>query len=99
MIKKEKKEKKKKDKDAPKRPMSAFFCYQKSRRDNLKKESPKLSNTELISKMAEEWKKLGDAAKAPYVKMAKEEKEKYDKAKAAYDAKKKKPEKKSPDKK
>ena len=28
----------KKDKDAPKKPMPPFFCYQKSRRENLKKE-------------------------------------------------------------
>jgi hypothetical protein len=47
--KKEKKHRKHKDKDAPKRPMSAFFCYQKARREALKKEQPKLSNTEIVS--------------------------------------------------
>ena len=45
----EKKEKKKKDKNAPKRPITAFFAYIKGRRENLKKEQPKLSNTELVS--------------------------------------------------
>jgi hypothetical protein len=45
----EKKHRKHKDKDAPKRPMSAFFCYQKARREALKKEQPKLSNTEIVS--------------------------------------------------
>lgn len=41
--------KKTKDKDAPKRAMSAFFCYQKSRREPLQKESPKLDNKQLVS--------------------------------------------------
>lgn len=37
----EKKEKRqKKHKDAPKKPMSAFFCYQQARREALKKEAP-----------------------------------------------------------
>ena len=38
----------KKDKDAPKKPMPPFFCYQKSRRENLKKEKPDADNTQLI---------------------------------------------------
>ena len=38
----------KKDKDAPKKPMPPFFCYQKSRRDNLKVEMPNADNTQLI---------------------------------------------------
>ena len=41
--------KKEKDKDAPKKPIGAFFCYQKSRREGLKKEDPKLTNKEIIS--------------------------------------------------
>ena len=47
--KKDKKQKKHKDKDAPKRPMTAFFCYLKARRDLLKKEKPNLPNTEIVS--------------------------------------------------
>lgn len=39
----------KKDKDAPKRALTAFFCYLKARRESLKKEQPKLSNTEIVS--------------------------------------------------
>ena len=38
----------KKDKDAPKKPMPPFFCYQKGRRDNLKAENPTADNTQLI---------------------------------------------------
>jgi len=38
----------KKDKDAPKKPMPPFFCYQAARREGLKKENPTAGNTELI---------------------------------------------------
>lgn len=38
----------KKDKDAPKKPMSPFFCYQGVRRAALKAEQPTLNNTEII---------------------------------------------------
>lgn len=38
----------KKDKDAPKKPMSPFFCYQSIRRPKLKAEQPQLENTQLI---------------------------------------------------
>ncbi len=41
--------KKEKDKNAPKKPISAFFCYQKTRREGLKKEDPKLDNKQLVA--------------------------------------------------
>lgn len=41
--------KKEKDKSAPKKPISAFFCYQKTRREAIKKENPKLNNKEIVS--------------------------------------------------
>lgn len=44
----EKRTRKKKDADAPKKPMSAFFWYQGSRRENLKKEEPNLGHKEVI---------------------------------------------------
>lgn len=47
-IKEGKKRAKKKDKDAPKKPMPPFFCYQKARRSQLKTENPTAVNTDLI---------------------------------------------------
>lgn len=44
-----KKGKKEKDKDAPKKPMGAFFCYQKTRREVLMKENPKLDNKQVVA--------------------------------------------------
>lgn len=38
----------KKDKNAPKKPMSAFFCYQIARRPNLKAEVPDLGHKDII---------------------------------------------------
>lgn len=38
----------KRDKDAPKKPMSPFFCYQAVRRGQLKLEQPTLNNTGII---------------------------------------------------
>ena len=44
----EKKTRKKKDADAPKKPMSAFFWYQQTRRAPLKAERPDLGHKEVI---------------------------------------------------
>jgi len=38
----------KRDKDAPKKPLSPFFCYQAIRRPLLIAEQPTLKNTEII---------------------------------------------------
>lgn len=42
------KKKGKKQPGAPKKPMSAFFCYQQARRENLKKEAPNLDHKDII---------------------------------------------------
>jgi hypothetical protein len=44
----EKKTRKKRDVDAPKKPMSAFFWYQQSRRSILKGEQPEMSHKDTI---------------------------------------------------
>ena len=43
-----KKEKRKKDPNAPKKPMSAFFCFQMARRQGLKDEAPGLNHKDII---------------------------------------------------
>lgn len=43
-----KKEKRKKDPNAPKKPMSAFFCFQMARRNGLKHEAPELNHKDII---------------------------------------------------
>ena len=84
MAKKKKEKKEKKDKNAPKRAISAFFFYQKERREPLKKEKPNLSNKELISTMSNEWNNMSENDK-----IKKEDKKRYEKEKSDYDAKQK----------
>ena len=71
--KKEKKAKAKKDKNAPKRAISAFFFYQKERRETLKKEQTALDNKQLISKMSEEWNNMNDSQRTADSKLAEQE--------------------------
>lgn len=58
----------KKDKNAPKKPMSPFFCYQAVRRATLKAEQPTLNNTDIIKAMTAEWHLLSEEAKEPHRK-------------------------------
>ena len=83
------KKKAKKDKDAPKRPISAYFFYNQERREQLKKEKPELDNKELIKVMSEEWNKLTDAQKKPYVQKAEDDKKRYNQEMEEYNKKKK----------
>ena len=71
------KKRSKKDKNAPKRPISAYFFYNQERRETLKKEKPSLDNKDLIRIMSEEWNKLNDEQKKPYMKKAEEDKKRY----------------------
>lgn len=85
--KKEKKVKAKKDKNAPKKPMSAFFCFQKSRRPHITKEHPEYNNQEIIKAMTAEWKTFNDKDKEPYNQLAVEDKKRYASAMEDYNAK------------
>ena len=86
MAKGKKKDKKaKKDKDAPKKAISAFFFYNKERRPILKKEQPSLDNKQIIKTMSEEWNKLSDEKKKPYIAKAEADKKRYAKEKEEYD--------------
>eukprot|EP00831_Metopus_contortus_P070720 TRINITY_DN6465_c0_g1_i4.p1 TRINITY_DN6465_c0_g1~~TRINITY_DN6465_c0_g1_i4.p1 ORF type:complete len:299 (-),score=71.71 TRINITY_DN6465_c0_g1_i4:22-918(-) len=69
--------------NAPKKPMTAYFYYVKGRRAALKAQQPSLTNTELITRMAEEWKGLSDFEKRTYVEMAQKDKERFGGEKAS----------------
>ena len=86
--KKDKKTKAKKDKDAPKRAISAFFFYNKERRETLKKEQPSLDNKQIIATMSKEWNALSEEKKKPYVEKAEADKKRYEEEKKKYEAKK-----------
>ena len=67
----------KKDKNAPKRPISAYFFYNQERRLTLKKEQPTLDHKDLIRVMSDEWNKLTEEQKRPYIKKAEDDKKRY----------------------
>ncbi|XP_065057793.1 FACT complex subunit SSRP1-like isoform X1 [Rhopilema esculentum] len=79
--------KKKKDPNAPKKPMSGYMIWLNENRENIKKEYPGISITDLSKKAGEKWKELGD--KTEWDEKAKKAKEKYQKDLAAYNAQKK----------
>ena len=75
-----------KDNDAPKRAISAFFFYNKERRETLKKEQPNLDNKQIISTMSKEWNELSEEKKKPYIEKAEADKKRYEEEKKKYDA-------------
>lgn len=60
---KKKKKKSKKDPNAPKRPQSAYFLWFNANREELKKDNPDISITDLSKKAGEVWKQLEDTDK------------------------------------
>jgi len=65
-----------KDPNRPKVPSSAYFLFMADKREEVKKNFPKLGHKELVSKLGETWRKLSDEKKQPYVTTAKQEKSK-----------------------
>lgn len=63
--------------NAPKRPMSAFFLYMKDNRENIIRENPSASFTEIPKIGSTQWKALKAAQKSKYVAMAEKEKQRY----------------------
>ena len=57
---KAKKSKKSKDPNAPKRPSTAFMLFMNASREQIKKDFPGLSITEMSKKGGELWKELKD---------------------------------------
>jgi hypothetical protein len=71
----------KKDRNAPKRPMSAYLCFSVDARAKLKHEHPELKHPELTQAIGTMWDKIPEADKTKYV-------DKSDQLKAEYAAKK-----------
>jgi len=73
-----------KDPNKPKAPSSAYFLFLADKREETKKNFPKLNHKELVSKLGELWNKLSEEEKQPYVEKAKQEKAKWLEAIKAY---------------
>lgn len=81
------KEKKARDKDAPKRPASAYLLFQNEVRKDVKNEHPNMNNQELLNEVSRLWSAVSEKEKEMYVERHEALKSKYDKEKAEYDAK------------
>jgi len=79
----------KKDKNAPKRPRSAFLFFSMDERPRLHKKYPKLKFGPLSKKLGKEWAKVSDEDRRHYDKQAKKDKKRYEEQMVAYDKKKK----------
>lgn len=82
---KPKKSKKSKDSDAPKRPTTAFMMWLNETRDQIKKDNPGISVTDIAKKGGELWKELKDKSK--WEAKANKAKDEYNEAMKEYKAK------------
>ena len=75
--KKKKKKRTKKDKNAPKRPASAYMLWLNSNREKIKAEFPGIKMTDIAKKGGEQWKTVSQEDKAKFEAQALKLKEKY----------------------
>ncbi|CAI2367157.1 unnamed protein product [Moneuplotes crassus] len=68
-------------KSGPKKPMSPFFQFSKSRREQLKQQNPDLSIKEVTMLLAQEWRALTPEAKSQFEELAAKDKERYEREK------------------
>ncbi|CAK9162870.1 unnamed protein product [Ilex paraguariensis] len=81
---KKKKQKKKKDPNAPKRAMSAFMYFSQAERENVRKNSPGISFTEMGRVLGDQWNKLSAEEKEPYEAKARADKKRYESESSSY---------------
>jgi uncharacterized short protein YbdD (DUF466 family) len=81
--------KRKKDPNAPKRSLSAFFCFCNDERQKVKAQHPNLSVGEIAKELGKRWEKCTNKPK--YEAIAAKDKERYEREMAAYKSTGKKP--------
>lgn len=80
----------KKDKDAPKRPLSAYMFFSRDQRERTKAENPTASFGEIGRILGATWKEMSESQKKPYIDMAERDKVRAENEKAEYNSSKKK---------
>lgn len=81
-----KRKRKLKDPNAPKRPPSSYILYQNEIRQQIKKEHPEMTNSELLAFISKQWAEMDESEKARYNNMCAAAKEAYTRDKAKWDA-------------
>jgi len=82
-----------KDPNAPKKPRTAYWFFGEATRIELEEGNPGVRIDTLGSLIHDEWDKLSEEAKAPYVQKAEEDKQRYEDEMDVYDPSRKKPKK------
>jgi len=62
---------------APKKPLSAYFCFMSDRRPKLKAEQPDLDHKDVLKVMGKEWGQLTDKDKEKFTALALKDKQRY----------------------
>ena len=78
------KKKKEKDPNAPRKPISAYFFFQRERREILKNEKPDFENRQIVALMRVEWMRMSNDEKKVYVDKSEEDKKRYEREIAIY---------------
>lgn len=66
-----------KDPKAPKRPVSAFLCFSKARRPEVKKQGPHMSTTQISAVLARMWREAPEEERQKYVNLDLKDRERY----------------------
>ncbi|KAH9991626.1 high mobility group box domain-containing protein, partial [Russula compacta] len=77
--------KKAKDPNAPKRAASSYIFFQNDLRQELRKQHPAISPTELMSRVSKQWAEMTPEQKAPYERLQAEAKQRWEAEKRAYE--------------
>ncbi|XP_053665152.1 high mobility group protein 20A [Anopheles marshallii] len=81
---KKKRPKPPKDANAPKHPLTGYVRYMNENREGVRQKNPTLTPIEITKIMAEEWSKLPEDRKKPYLEAAEVDKERYNKEISEY---------------
>lgn len=69
----------KKDKNAPKKPLTAYVFFSIEERSNILKDDPNINFGDISKKLSEKWKSLSENEKIPYINKSNEDKERFKK--------------------
>jgi len=73
-----------KDPNAPKKPLSAYFIYANYIRDEIRRECPEMSTTDIAKESGRRWAQLSPDEKANFENQSRDQKAEYDEAMSNY---------------
>ena len=66
------------DPNMPKKPLSAYIYFSQERREQIKKENPKMPVTHVMKEVSNRWSAMTKDEKEPYIVEAREDKKRYE---------------------